>query len=190
MTWFAVYTEPQREQFARERLEAEGITVFYPHIPAWIGLSSHKARLVYRPYFPRYLFVDAVDDDNMTQLGGLWLVPGVIGPVKSTNGRPFRIAQKALQPLLDLADVLGAIHAYEAVAPQYRLHRGNRVKIAEGNPLRGMVATVEDVDGDRIAATISGLFGRVMIAPDMVGEVLPGTTPGPNRIETPRTARA
>jgi transcription antitermination factor NusG len=127
---------------------------------------------VHKPYFPRYLFVDCVHDSLFSELGGIWLVPGVIGPVKGTDKEPARIAQEALQPLLDRSDHLGAVQVSEAPAPLYALYKGNRVKIAEGNPLWGMVAEIVDVDGRKIIATMSGLFGRVMVSPDQVGDVV------------------
>lgn len=172
MSWFALYTEPLREEFAQGWLKAWGYTVFYPHIPQWQGLSTNRSRLVKKPYFPRYLFVDCYHDDHMSALGGIWMVPGVVGAVKGTDRSPMTIPEEALQPLFDKSDHLGAVQVSEAPAPLYALYKGNRVKIAEGNPLWGMVAEIEDVDGRRIVATMSGLFGRVMIAPDMVGEVL------------------
>jgi transcription antitermination factor NusG len=180
MTWFALYTEPLKETFARDCLRMAGFeNVFYPHIPEWQGLSKQRARLINKPYFPRYLFVDCIDDGHYySELTGIWLIPGVIGPVKGTDRKPLGIPHKALQPLLDRADPLGAVQVSEAPPPRYALYRGNRVKVAEGNPLWGLVATIEDVDGKRIVATMSGLFGRVMIAPDQVGEVLTGDNTG------------
>lgn len=172
MTWFALYTEPQREAYARDHLKRCGYTVFYPHIPEWVGLSSNRARLRHRPYYPRYLFVDAIHDDQQSNLVGIWLVPGVIGPVRGTDQMPHSIAEERLQPLFDICDVLGAAHVPEAPKPLWGLDKGNKFKMAEGNPLWGLVATIEDVDGKHLIATIDGLIGRVMIAPDQVGEVL------------------
>jgi transcription antitermination factor NusG len=179
MTWFALYTEPQKETFARDCLRMAGFeNVFYPHIPEWQGLSKQRARLINKPYFPRYLFVDCIENKQFSMLCGVWMVPGVIGPVKGTDRLPHEVPGSILQPLLDRSDPLGAIQVSEAPAPRYALYRGNRVKVAEGNPLWGLVATIEDIDGKRIVATMSGLFGRVMIAPDQVGEVLTGDNAG------------
>ena len=174
MTWFALYTEQQREEFARDRLKANGYSVFYPHIPQ----CGYRGRMWNKPYYPRYLFVDCVHDWTMSELIGIWMIPGVIGPVRSTCGMPYRIRREALQPLFDVTDHLGAVHVPEAPKPLYGLQKGNRVKLAEGNAFWGMVAEVQSVDNDTIIGTIDGLIGRVMIAPDQVGEVLTGAKNG------------
>ena len=71
--WFAVYTKPRQEQIALENLERQGFHCFLPMaINPYQRRSKHSPRI--EPLFPRYLFLNAVADQQS------------LGPVRSTLG--------------------------------------------------------------------------------------------------------
>ena len=177
MSWFAVYTEPLKEHFASKMLSFFGFRdnrVFFPHIPEWQGLGTRYSHLVRRAYYPRYVFVDCIHDDAISELGGIWLIPGVVGVVKGTSRMPFRIPEKALEPVFAISDGDGAVHIQTAPRSKYGALKGHRVKIVEGNPLWGLVATIAEVDELRASVVIKmlGAEREVSVPVDFVGEPL------------------
>lgn len=56
MKWYVVYTQPLKEDFARQQLEAQGFEVF---LPCFQKKTRHARKETYvkMPFFPRYLFV-------------------------------------------------------------------------------------------------------------------------------------
>ena len=171
MTWYALYCEPQREALAARMLAAIGGfhgRVFFPHVLE----CNDRGRQSTRAYYPRYLLIDAHDSETMTELCGLWLIPGVIGVVKGTSRMPHAVPGGMLQPLFDIADPLGAIHVQESPRSRYGLLRGNRVKLAEGSCLWGLVATVSEVDGLRASVVLHmlGADREVSVPVEFVGD--------------------
>lgn len=54
--WFAVYTRPQAEVAASDRLRRQGYHAYLPMQRVWIS-HARRRRVASRPLFPRYLFV-------------------------------------------------------------------------------------------------------------------------------------
>ena len=72
-SWFAVYSKPRQERTALEHLQRQGFECFLPMaINPYQRRSSKKLRV--EPLFPRYLFLNAVADQQS------------LGPVRSTRG--------------------------------------------------------------------------------------------------------
>ncbi len=166
--WYALFCEPSKERMARDYMRNKDITTFFPHTLEWQGLNTAFAHLVHRAYYPRYLFAHV----DLSQLNGCWYWPGVIGVVRSTDRTPFRIAQEALQPLLDKTDHLCALHAVSGLRVKYGLlgnHIGKTMKFGEGTPLWNLVATIAEVDGEALTATMGRL--KVRLRRGHIGEL-------------------
>ena len=83
---------------------------------------------------------------------------------------PFRIAQEAVEALLDKVDCLGCVHEIEGSRGPYgrlRINRGDKIKFAENNPLWGLDGVVIDVDDGGITAILGKL--KVRLTPDQIG---------------------
>ena len=55
-TWFACYTNPQKEGLVHMLLGLQGFETLYLHYP-WTIRHARKERHILRSYFPRYIFV-------------------------------------------------------------------------------------------------------------------------------------
>ena len=170
MDWYALFCEPSKERMASDFISREEpkLTTFFPHTLEWQGLGTAFAHLVHRAYYPRYLFAYG----DLSDLNGCWYWPGVIGVVRSTDRIPFRIAQEALQPVLDKTDHLGSVHEIPASRVKYGLlggHVGKTMTFGEGTPLWNMVATIAAVDGESITATMGRL--KVRLRRGHIGEL-------------------
>jgi transcription antitermination factor NusG len=75
-SWFAVYTKPRQEQIALENLERQDFRCFLPMaINPYQRRSERKLRI--EPLFPRYLFLNAIADQQS------------LGPVRSTTSKAW-----------------------------------------------------------------------------------------------------
>ena len=61
--WYALYTEPQKENYANEQLKARKFETLFPHTLDWVGLKTAFARLV-RQSLLSALCVRAYRDDS------------------------------------------------------------------------------------------------------------------------------
>ena len=177
MDWYAIYTEPAKESYANEQLKARRFDTLFPHTLDWIGIKTAAARLVRKAYYPRYLFVNTVP----ICLAQVKDCPGVVGIVRSTDRMPFRIAQEAVQGILDKTDVLGCIHEIPSSRSKYGplRRKGDRVHLdlPENNPLWNLAVTIADVDGEEITATLGRL--KVRLKSDQIGKLDNRATNGP-----------
>jgi len=168
MDWYAIFTEPSKERYANEQLKARKFTTLFPHVLEWVGLKTPMARLVHKAYYPRYLFVQT----EMICLAQVKDCPGVTSIVRSTDRMPFKVPLEAIQAVQDKTDVLGTVHEIPASRVKgglYRGHRGDKVRFAENNPLWNLVATIADVDGYTLTATLGML--KVKCRTDKIAEM-------------------
>jgi transcriptional antiterminator RfaH len=73
VSWYAIRSKPNKEDFLAGQLEAYGVEVFYPRI--FVKTVNPRARKV-RPYFPSYLFVH-VDLEKVSTSTLRWM-PGAV----------------------------------------------------------------------------------------------------------------
>jgi transcription antitermination factor NusG len=85
VSWYAVRSKPNKEDFLAGQLEAYGIEVFYPRI--FVKTVNPRARKV-RPYFPSYLFVHV--DLEKVNLSTLRWMPGAVSLI-SFDGEPASV---------------------------------------------------------------------------------------------------
>jgi transcriptional antiterminator RfaH len=129
--WFAVYTKPQKEEYAELNLKLRGVDTFYPKLflpkPA-----KRKTQLV--PLFPNYLFVHC--EIITEEYGTIVWCPGVKRLV-SFNGVPAIVDDSIMEFLMDQAGANGII------AARCNVDVGQRVSIA-GGPFDGLVGIIQE----------------------------------------------
>lgn len=77
--WFAIRTQPRKEQVARKHYEQQDFIVYLPLI---LTIRRHARRIdkVPRPLFPGYIFLHLSREDRMWSTIGSTI--GAIGPVR------------------------------------------------------------------------------------------------------------
>ena len=146
--WYAVMTTSRKEADAERHLRLRGINTFFPHTCEWIGLKAHRARLIKRPLFAGYLFVES-------EKGGLFTVassPFVATIVRGARDQPYPVPTKFIEHLMEKADPLGQLHRQEANAKPSKFagKPGDMIRMKEGHSLWGFIAEVKRVSGEEI----------------------------------------
>lgn len=173
--WYAVLTQARAEPLATHHLRRQGYGVLYLHYPAEIR-HARRIKAVTKPYFPRYVFAGAKDDQP-------------VGPIAHSIG-VAAIVQAAGEPLEVPREVIGELEARAGpdglVAPPQALERpvwapGQEVAIASG-PFAGEQATVVVDDGSRIRLILRWLGRKVRatVAPDALVASSPALRSAPN----------
>lgn len=127
-SWYVVHTKPQKELVAASMLEERlALTVYLPEV-----LQHYRGETHLRPFFPRYLFVQAnLDEVEASKINAM---PGVISIV-SFGEKPQALSDEVVQA------IRGRIDDYNAAGglPQRVFQPGDRVRLTEG-PLQGLEA--------------------------------------------------
>ena len=122
LSWYALHTKPNKEDFLAGQLDAHGIEVFLPRIR--ILPVNPRSRKV-RPFFPNYLFVRVdLDTANVSMLR--WM-PGASGLV-SFGGDPASVPDLLISTLERQVDLINA----SLRAATDNLRSGDAVIIQEG----------------------------------------------------------
>ena len=100
ISWYAMRSKPNKEDFLAGQLDSDGIEVFYPRIR--ITPVNPRARKVV-PYFPNYLFVHV--DLDVTNVSTLRWMPGASGVV-SFDGEPASVPDLLISALKRQVDAL------------------------------------------------------------------------------------
>jgi transcriptional antiterminator RfaH len=158
ITWYAAYTQPNREAMAVEHLIRQGYSVYLPRCRRVVRHARRRA-LVLRPLFPRYLFVGL---DRLTQR---WR------PIRSTCGVVGLVANGDEPVAVDPGIVDGlrqreAKGAFDVVSPVQWLRKGDAVRVTEG-PFADLIGRV-------LAATD---HERVFILLDLLGRTVRAEVP-------------
>src|SRR5512145_234844 len=85
VSWYAIRSKPNKEDFLAGQLEAYGVEVFYPRI--FVKTVNPRARKS-RAYFPSYLFV-RVDLEKVNTSTLRWM-PGAVSLI-SFDGEPASV---------------------------------------------------------------------------------------------------
>ena len=91
--WYAVYSQPNKEESLWRQLQRRSIDVFYPRIK--VKPVNPRSRKI-RPYFPRYLFVNV--DLEEIGISKLQYIPFAVGLV-SFGGEPAIVPENLIQTL-------------------------------------------------------------------------------------------
>ena len=138
--WYVVHTKPCKELLVADHLEKRlELEVYFPEV---LRFYRHQWQL--RPFFPRYLFVQA--DLHVTEAPAIHYSPGVIGLVSFGNV-PQPVSHEIVEKIRKRVDALNA----QGGLPRYDLRPGDPVRVVSG-PLRGLEAVFQKPmrAGDRV----------------------------------------
>jgi len=102
ISWYAMRSKPNKEDFLAGQLDSYGIEVFYPRIRV-IPVNPRARKAI--PYFPNYLFVHV--DLDVTNVSMLRWMPGASGLV-SFDGVPASVPDLLIGALKKQVDSLNA----------------------------------------------------------------------------------
>ena len=153
--WCAVYTKPQREEFAQMNLHLRGVETFFPKL---ILPKSAKRKKHIVALFPNYLFV-CIEVISVEYASVIWC-PGV-KRIVSFNGTPAIVEASMIAFLMGQAEADGVISARCNVAI------GQQVAI-NGGPFDGLVGIIQEPPNAR---------GRVKILLELLSR--------PTRVDVP-----
>jgi transcription elongation factor/antiterminator RfaH len=129
--WCAVYTKPQREEFAEVNLRLRRIDTFFPKL--FLPKSAKRKKQIVA-LFPNYLFV-CVDVVSEEYASIIWC-PGVKRMV-SFNGTPAIVEESIMAFLMAQAGADGVISA------RCNVTIGQQVAI-DGGPFDGLVGIIQE----------------------------------------------
>jgi len=128
--WFAVYTKPQKEEYAELNLRLRGIDTFFPKL--FLPKSAKRKNQVVA-LFPHYLFVRC--EIISEEYGSIVWCPGVKRLV-SFNGTPAIVDDSIMEFLM------GQTGADGVIASRCNVEVGQEVSI-DGGPFDGLVGIIQ-----------------------------------------------
>lgn len=151
VSWYAIRSKPNKEDFLAGQLEAYGIEVFFPRI--FVRTVNPRARKV-RAYFPNYLFVH-VDLDKVSVSTLRWM-PGAVSLI-SFDGEPASVPDALIAALARQVEFINA--SQKNFVDQ--LKRGDAV-LVENGPFAGYEAIFDGrISGrDRVRVLLNFLQKR------------------------------
>jgi transcriptional antiterminator RfaH len=162
MNWYAVQTQPNRENLALANLERQGFDVWLPYIERIIR-HARQAKSVRRPLFPGYLFINLdLETARWRTINGTVGVKNIVscGHMPSVVDSNFITALKASESLDGFVD-----------AGNVNLKLGQEVEIISG-PMAGQIGKLLSLDaGNRVTVLLQmlghfvrGQIGRKAVA--------------------------
>lgn len=153
VSWYAMRSKPNKEEFLAAQLQAHGLEVFFPVLH--VKPVNPRARK-FRPYFPNYLFVHV--DLETVNISDLNWMPGASGVV-SFGGEPASV------PDLLIAALKKQIERHNTLLreQQSNFQRGD-VVVIEAGPFAGYEAVFDThLSGqERVRVLLSLLQRRQM----------------------------
>ena len=164
MNWYAVQTQPNRENLAVEHLKRQGFSVWMP-ICEQIIRHARKSKRVWRPLFPGYLFI------NLDVETAQWRsINGTIGVnrIVSFGQRPAPVAAQFIDALqnIEANEGLVAVNGDDLLP-------GQDVEILSG-PMAGTIAKLLSLEaGDRVTVLLNmlGHFVRGKVLREHVARI-------------------
>jgi transcriptional antiterminator RfaH len=151
VSWYALRSKPNKEDFLAGQLEAHAIQVYFPRLHAFP--VNPRARKV-KPYFPGYLFVYV--DLDVVNISTLQWMPGALGLV-GYGGEPAPVPDALISIVQKRVDELNVSNK----ASIDGFSRGDRVIVQDG-PFAGYEAIFDHrISGqDRVRVLLSFLQKR------------------------------
>ena len=147
MQWYAVYTKPQKEDWAQLNLQNMGLSTLLPKYRA----QDRRKRTRIRPLFPRYLFVQL--DLNVPGWTSVRYARGVTRLVGfSEDGTPSPVPNEVIEAIRQHQDEQGLVQLVEA---EPKFAEGETVRIVDG-AFQGLEAIFSKhlKDGERVVVLL------------------------------------
>ncbi len=158
MQWFAVATQPSRENLAIAQLRRQNFNSFLPLRRKTVR-HARKTSEVCAPLFPGYLFVSFNENAKWRSVNG---TPGVRHLV-SAGERPLPLPPGFVETLLERSDASGLVNFSSTLTP------GDKVVVLSG-PFAEQIGLLEAADGN----------GRVRILIELFSTSTPVQMPASN----------
>ena len=149
MTWYLVFTKPQKESYAGKKLTEQGFTVYCP-LRLHEKIVRQKRVIKHLPLFPRYFFIYH-DDLFLAQQHTIRSTPGV-SQLISTDGSPYLIDDAIIHLIMNKEQD-------DQSSPEHFFNHGDRVTITQG-VLRDMEAIYDCEDGEHRAILLINLLHK------------------------------
>jgi transcription antitermination factor NusG len=169
--WFALWTHSNCEERVREQLEGQGFRTFLPTVRDWSRRAGVR-RLIARPMFPSYLFVQhAIDKRSYVD------IMKTKGLVRILGERWDRLEPI---PSREVAGIQRLVEAPLPVMPHPYLQQGQRVRIVDG-PLAGVEGLFVRSRPERglLVLTVDLLRRSVAVEVDCTAVEPAGAAPAP-----------
>jgi len=153
LSWYAMRSKPNKEEFLAGQLQAYGVDVFFPVLH--VKPVNPRARK-FRPYFPNYLFLHVdLDTVNISDLN--WM-PGASGLV-SFGGEPASVPDLLIATLKKQIE-----HHNTSLLDQQNNFQSGDVILIEGGPFAGYEAVFDVYTSgrERVRVLLSLLQRRQM----------------------------
>ena len=148
MNWYAVQTQPNRENLAVAQLERQGFVVWLPRVKQIIR-HARQVKSVWRPLFPGYLFINLdLETARWRAINGTVGVKNIVscGRTPSVVDSEFITALKASESFDGFVD-----------ASNDSLKPGQKVEILSG-PMAGHIGKLLSLDaGNRVTVLLQML---------------------------------
>lgn len=151
MNWYAVYTQPGKELWARSNLWSYGFEVYLPRHLKW-RRHARRSERVPRPLFPSYLFVRAELEAGVRRR--VDTAPGVSHMVRFGD-EPVPVANEIIAELRSREGDDGFIRLNDAAS----FKQGERLRIRKG-ALCDQVGLFERASDDKRVFLLLDLLGR------------------------------
>lgn len=156
--WFALETQPQREDVARDFLVRHQVEAWFPVEKVWrrVRPSNRERILVERKIVPGYVFGCFKGEPFWDRLLDVWPGRLYFRSVVGVGGVPHAITESEMAAMELLPERLQRQREVEAA--RHRIRAGDRARVASGI-LEGRVVEVTELKG-QIARIMFGLLGK------------------------------
>ncbi|KXF82320.1 transcription termination/antitermination protein NusG [Enterovibrio coralii] len=150
--WFAVYTRANAEKKFAERVHIEGIEAFLP-LATVTRIWSDRKKIISEPLFKSHVFVYT----NTEGLQTIKSMPGFSHFIRFGN-HPTPIPDSQI---IQIETIIQHFPSTSAVSRRWV--KGESVAIANG-PLKGMLGTLVEVDGEKkVAVDVTALQQSLIV---------------------------
>lgn len=155
LSWHIAQTKPGLSALAESSIQRLGYKPFNPKVVVRRTWSRGRVHLSTKQYIPGYIFVqfDCEVDERWPLINDQ---PGVRGLMYSDLEVPARIAQSAMQVLLDQCSGQVVPQQEEVDTRLFALGSGVRIT---GGPMAGFTGTITELHAKRLVV-LTTLFGR------------------------------
>ncbi len=163
MSWLAVHTNARKEGLVNDLLRGQGIETLYLHYRTTVK-HARKKRVVYRPYFARYVFAQPGD----IPLAAINRTIGV-STIVYQGDRPLVIPAPVIEELQARGNEAGRVQmSLGEKTERRRFNRGEQVCIVDG-PMAGLFAVVALDSGREVRVWLEMFGGKVEALVDPEG---------------------
>ena len=151
--WYLLMTRPKQEDRAKEHLENQAFTLFYPRLRSY-KLKAGRQVKVLDPLFPRYLFIQL--DELTDQWSTIRSTRGVIKLVKFSE-YPAMVPPSIIDSLRSLADESGIVD--QTASKPFIFAPGDKVEITQSS-FKGLQAIIKEQNSDQRVILLISMLGK------------------------------